>query len=59
LPYTCDNIVVHMMSQKLGIKFFVTSLLLIAIQVNNGYNNITPNYGNKAYKNILHVAARS
>jgi hypothetical protein len=31
LPYTCDNLVVHMLPQKLGFKFLVTSPLLATI----------------------------
>jgi hypothetical protein len=31
LSYTCDNFVVQMLTQKLGIRFLVTSSLLVAI----------------------------
>jgi hypothetical protein len=34
LPYTCNNLVVPMLPQKLGFRFLVASLLCIAIHTN-------------------------
>jgi hypothetical protein len=62
LPYTCDNLLVQMLHQKLGLK--IHSHLAYTRsntynQANNGYGNITPKHKNKLRKNILRVATRS